>query len=202
MNARDRILDGAAEVMRTRGLANTTTKEIARAAGLSEAMLYKIFRDKVDLFLGVLNERLPQIATLRDDPVDQFGQGIPTAGLCQLTTEVLSFYLESFPIAASVFSDPALLTRHRQDLAERGAGPHRLVEGVAAYLATLWRAGRLASIAKPAAVAELLVGACLHRAFLVRFAGEMLTPEQVAAFAADIVQALEPILVRSGPASA
>ncbi|MGH3995405.1 MAG: helix-turn-helix domain-containing protein, partial [Pseudonocardiaceae bacterium] len=37
MSTRDRILDGAAEVMRTRGLANTTTKEIAKAAGLSEA---------------------------------------------------------------------------------------------------------------------------------------------------------------------
>lgn len=194
MSTRDRILDGAAEVMRTRGLANSTTKEIARAAGLSEAMLYKVFRDKVDLFLGVLTERLPRIAVLSDGPA---GQGT-AAGLRQLAAELLSFYLESFPIAASVFSDPDLLTRHREAVRERGAGPHLLVEGVAAYLSAEQRAGRVAPTARPDVVAELLVGACLHRAFLVRFAGETATPADIRRFAADVATALEPTLAVPG----
>lgn len=194
MSSRDRILDGAAEVMRTRGLANTTTKEIARAAGLSEAMLYKVFRDKVDLFLGVLSERLPRITVLSDDLAEHAGPGTAPAGLRRLSAEVLSFYLESFPIAASIFSDPELLTRHREALGERGAGPHRVVEGVAAYLAAEQQAGRVAATVRPEVVAELLVGACLHRAFLVRFAGETATPDQIERFAADVVNALEPAL--------
>jgi AcrR family transcriptional regulator len=66
VTARERFLDGAAEVLRSRGFAAATTKEIASAAGLSEAMLYKVFRDKVDLFLGVLTERLPRVALVRD----------------------------------------------------------------------------------------------------------------------------------------
>ncbi|HEX4258089.1 MAG TPA: helix-turn-helix domain-containing protein, partial [Streptosporangiaceae bacterium] len=45
-DTRDRILDAATHVMRTRGFARTTTKEIARAAGYSEATLYKHFQDK------------------------------------------------------------------------------------------------------------------------------------------------------------
>lgn len=191
MSSRDRILDGAAEVMRARGLANTTTKQIARAAGLSEAMLYKVFRDKVDLFLGVLTERLPRTADLTDGDI---GRDPLPAGLRRLAGEVLSFYLESFPIAASVFSDPDLLTRHRQALHERGAGPHLVVEGVAAHLAAEQRAGRMGPAVKPAVVAELLVGACLHRAFLVRFAGETATPDHIRRFAADVVAALEPAL--------
>src|ERR1700679_3578661 len=63
-DTRDRILDAAAHVMRTRGFARTTTKEIARAAGFSEATLYKHFQDKTDLFLAVLKERLPSLGPL------------------------------------------------------------------------------------------------------------------------------------------
>ena len=44
-STRDRMLDAAYTVMRTRGLARATTKEIAREAGFSEAALYKHFED-------------------------------------------------------------------------------------------------------------------------------------------------------------
>ncbi|MGH3768339.1 MAG: TetR/AcrR family transcriptional regulator [Pseudonocardiaceae bacterium] len=192
MNARERILDGAAEVMRSRGLANTTTKEIAKAAGLSEAMLYKVFQDKVDLFLGVLTERLPRVSVFSDGLAA--GRGTVLASLRRLATEILSFYLESFPIAASVFSDPQLLSRHRLALGERGAGPERLVEAVAAYLSAEQRAGRVAATARPEVVAELLVGACLHHAFLACFAQETISPARIRRFASNIVMVLEPAL--------
>lgn len=193
MTTRDRILDGAAEVMRTHGLAKTTTKEIARAAGLSEAMLYKVFRDKVDLFLAVLAERLPRIAALSQEGTES--EPAP-GGLEALVAELLAFYLESFPIAASLFSDPDLLGRYRDALRERGAGPHRVVEGVAAYLRAEQQAGRIAPAAGTDVVAELLVGACLHRAFLLCFAGEVPGPGQVRRFADEVVNALEPTLAR------
>lgn len=195
MNARDRILDGAVEVMRARGLANTTTKEIARAAGLSEAMLYKVFQDKVDLFLGVLNERLPRVAVLCDGVAEHVGRDALTTVLRRLAAELLSFYLESFPIAASVFSDPGLLARHREVLRNRGAGPETVVEAVTAYLSAEQGAGRVAPAARPEVAAELLVGACLHHAFLICFAGEVATPEQIRRFASDVVSALEPTLI-------
>lgn len=57
--ARVRILDAAHELMLTVGLARATTKEIARAAGCSEAALYKYFDTKEELFVRVLAERLP-----------------------------------------------------------------------------------------------------------------------------------------------
>ena len=195
MGTRDRILDGAVDVMRTRGLANTTTKEIARAAGLSEAMLYKVFHDKLDLFLAVLEERLPRIVVLSDGLTEHVGRGTVAEGLRRLTAELLSFYLESFPIAASVFSDPALLARHREGLRERDTGPHRVVEGVAAYLSAEQRAGRITPTTQPHVLAELLVGACLHRAFLVRFAGETILPDHIERFAADVVSALGPMVI-------
>ncbi|MFI1382255.1 TetR/AcrR family transcriptional regulator [Embleya sp. NPDC020886] len=72
---RQRILDAAEHLMRTLGLARTTTKEIARAAGCSEAALYKHFTGKEELFVAVLQERLPplgpllaELARLADEP--------------------------------------------------------------------------------------------------------------------------------------
>src|SRR4029453_8294230 len=53
----EHILDSAMHVMHARGLARTTTREIAQAAGLSEAALYRHFTVKSDIFLCVLAER-------------------------------------------------------------------------------------------------------------------------------------------------
>jgi AcrR family transcriptional regulator len=194
MTARDRFPDGAADVLRTRGFAAATTKEIASAAGLSEAMLYKVFRDKVDLFLGVLTERLPRVALVRDGFVEQVGHGELSANLEQLAAELLVFYCETFPIAASVFSDSQLLSNLRDALRDRGRGPQVNVEAVADYLAAEQQAGRVAATVQPAAAAELLVGACLHRAFLITFNGGDLTARETSQFAADVVDTLLPLL--------
>jgi hypothetical protein len=58
---------------------------------------------------------------------------------------------------------------------------------VAGYLAAEQAAGRVRAGAKTRTVAELLVGACLHRAFLASFAGTAVTPAQVRRFATDVV---------------
>jgi AcrR family transcriptional regulator len=194
VTARERFLDGAAEVLRRRGLAAATTKEIASAAGLSEAMLYKVFRDKVDLFLAVLTERLPRVALVRDGFAGQVGNGALDANLERLAAELLAFYLETFPIAASVFSDPQLLSHLREALRDSDRGPQVNVEAVTAYLAEEQRAGRVAATVQLAAVAEMLVGACLHRAFLTRFNGGDLTRRDLEKFATDLVDALRPML--------
>jgi AcrR family transcriptional regulator len=193
MTARERFLDGAIEVMRSRGFAAATTKEIARAAGLSEAMLYKVFRDKIDLFLAVLTERMPRVALVRDGGAEQAGHGGLDANLERLTAELLAFYLETFPIAASVFSDPRLLSHLRDALRDDG-GPQVNVDAVTRYLAAEQQAGRVAATVEPAAAAEMLVGACLHRAFLTSFYGGNLSERDRRRFAADIINALRPML--------
>jgi AcrR family transcriptional regulator len=194
VTARERFLDGAVEVLRSRGFAAATTKEIAGAAGLSEAMLYKVFRDKVDLFLGVLTERLPRVALVRDGFAEQVGHGSLDANLERVAAELLAFYLETFPIAASVFSDPRLLSHLREALSDGDRGPQVNVQAVTAYLAAEQQAGRVAATAQPAAVAEFLVGACLHRAFLTRFNGGALTKRELSQFATNVVDALRPLI--------
>jgi AcrR family transcriptional regulator len=164
---RERILDAAFEVMRTRGLASATTKQIARAAGYSEAMLYKHFTDKQELFLAVLAERLPPVAVASAASGDED----VIAGLTRLVEQLMSFFTAAYPIAASVFSAPALLAEHRASVLAAGHGPDAPVRGVQARLEAEQAAGRVAASADCAALARVLVGAAFHQGFLAAFAG-------------------------------
>ena len=187
--ARARILDAAARVMREKGLANTTTKLIAAAADYSEAMLYKHFADKQELFLAVLEERTPPV---RIDPA-AVGHGDLTGNLAQLAEQLMSFFAHTFPIAASIFSSPALLVDHRQGVASHGRGPRAPLVSVRAYLDAERDHGRLKADADTDTAAKLLVGAAFHQGFLAAFDGLDHVPD-AAAKAADFAAAIAKIL--------
>jgi AcrR family transcriptional regulator len=195
VTTRDRILDSAAKVMRERGLANTTTKQIARVAGFSEATLYKVFDDKIDLFLAVLSERLPSFTPVQEGPTARVGRSTVQRNLETFAAEALLLYLEVFPIGASLFSDPDLLARHREGVAARGTGPHQVTDAVAEYLRAEQRQGRIATEADPEAASIMLIGACYHRAFLLAFANQTISPGTARRFAARLVRTLMPALL-------
>jgi AcrR family transcriptional regulator len=190
VGTRDRILDAAAHVMRTRGFARTTTKEIAREAGYSEATLYKHFRDKSELFLDVMHERLPSFRPLVTELAQRAGQGDLRDNLAATARAAITFYEESFPMSASLFSEPDLLQAHRQAMEKRGAGPHRPVEAVAHYLRAEQKAGRVRPGADADAAAALLVGGCLQYAFLRSYSGRPSDGKAAEAYAAAIADTL------------
>lgn len=190
MGTRDRILDAAAHVMRTRGSAHATTKEIARAAGYSEATLYKHFQDKTELFLAVLHERLPSFQPLVSALTREPGARTVRQNLVEIVCRALAFYHESFPMNASLFAEPALLAAHRTAIGRRRAGPHRPAEAIAKYLAAEQRGGRVDAAVDCDAAAGLLVGACLQYAFLETFAQRALNAKAARAYAVSIVDTL------------
>jgi AcrR family transcriptional regulator len=61
---RERIIDAARAVMLNKGLVRATTKEIARAAGVSEGTIYNYFASKEDLFLCTLTQLRSGFVTL------------------------------------------------------------------------------------------------------------------------------------------
>ena len=48
-DTKTKILDAAAQLLRDKGLSGTTTREIARAAGLSDAAIYSHFKSRGEL---------------------------------------------------------------------------------------------------------------------------------------------------------
>ena len=154
--------------MREQGVAHATTKEIARAAGCSEALLYRHFDDKQGLFMAVLQERLPGFAL----PDGAVGTGTVEANLVRLVGGLVDFYVDGFPISASIFSSSTLLSAHREAISAHGAGPQVPQLRVQAYLEAERAAGRVRADVDLEAVSRLLVGAALHQAFLVAFWGD------------------------------
>uniref|UniRef100_A0AAU2JLJ6 TetR/AcrR family transcriptional regulator n=1 Tax=Streptomyces sp. NBC_00049 TaxID=2903617 RepID=A0AAU2JLJ6_9ACTN len=184
----ERLLDAAETLMRTTGLAGATTKAIAREAGCSEAALYKHFANKEELFVRVLMERTPNagplMAALHAEPgepgapgTEQGDQGAERAeqgveeALTAIALHASLFYADAMPMAASLFADPVLLTRHREGVRKIGAGPHVVLDALAGRLRRELDAGRLRPDADPQAAAALLLGACFQRAFFLHFSG-------------------------------
>jgi AcrR family transcriptional regulator len=165
--ARERILDAAAAVMRTRGLANATTKAIAAEAGYSEAMLYKHFDDKQQLFLAVLLERMQPAAA----PIAAPGVGDLRENLTAMVRHLMDYFARLFPMAGSIFGAPELLALHREGVAHHGGAPDGPIRMLRGYLEAERAAGRLSGSADVDALARLLVGAAFQQGFLAAFAG-------------------------------
>ena len=165
--ARERILDAAAVVMREKGVANTTTKAIAAEAGYSEAMLYKHFADKQELFLLLLKERLPLVHPRLAAP----GWGDLAENLADIVEQLMDYYAELFPMSVSIFSSPELLLQHREGIERHGGlGPVGPVRMLTNYLGAERDAGRLRPDADVVAASQLLVGAAFHQGFLAAYA--------------------------------
>ncbi|MBE1486392.1 TetR/AcrR family transcriptional regulator [Plantactinospora soyae] len=166
MSTRERILDAAAQILRTRGVALATTKEIAQASKVSEPTLYKYFEDKERLLLAVLQERLPGLSRVSVRP----GTGDVEENLAELAHAVLDFYQRSIPMLAALFADPARMAAHRVAMSRHGGGPDKAVAIFATYLRAEQDIGRISPDANPDAAASLLIGACFNEAFLRYYA--------------------------------
>lgn len=192
LGTRGRIVEAAERVMRERGLARSTTREIAREVGLSEGALYKHFDSKEELFMCVLAERLPSFVALAKDLPGRAGRGTVEGTLGEVARMSLAFYAEGFPVIASVFAEPVLLARHVDELKKRGGGPHRANEAVAAYLRAEQELGRVREDVDPEAAAAMLLGACFQRAFLQNFLDGDDASGAEERFAAGVVGTLMP----------
>ncbi|MFI1013587.1 TetR/AcrR family transcriptional regulator [Streptomyces sp. NPDC020965] len=197
--ARARILDAAHALMLSLGLARTTTKEIARAAGCSEAALYKSFASKEELFIAVLDERLPKLGPLLSRLTASPGEGDLEENLTDVVRRAALFYAETFPIAAALYADPPLKARHEAALRAMGTGPHRPIQGLDAYLRAERHAGRIAADADTAAAAALLLGACTHRAFAYDDSEGGVPAPPLDAFAAGLVRTVLAGIGRPAP---
>lgn len=194
MAARDRILDAAATLMRDIGIGGATTKEIARVAGCSEALLYKNFTDKTQIFLAVLDERAPRLGAVLAELPGRAGTESVVEHLRELARHAVAFYRETFPMAAGIFSDHDLLDSHRAALREHGAGPWVVNRMLEEYLRRECALGRVRPDVDVSAAASLLLGACLQCAFFWHMTGggDPPEPDSVEALADTLCVGLDP----------
>lgn len=190
VETREKILAAARAVILAKGLVRATTREIARAASVSEGTLYNHFASKEEMFLSALGQVPSGFVSLIIGLPRRAGTETVRAILTEASRAGLAFYGEAIPMCASIFADPELLARHRDLLASRGAGPQRANEMLAAYLRAEQELGRVRATADAEAVAYLLLGALYQRAYWQKFLGEESVPEADEQFVDRLIASL------------
>lgn len=190
---RERILEAAEKLLLVKGSAHVTTKEIARAVGLSESALYRHFDHKEDIFFALMAEHLP--AFHEAFQTHQAGTATVRANLIALVLAVVSYYEQLIPMGVSFLADKDLLIQFRVATQPLGMGPQNVFERLATYLEEEQHLGRLGQHLSALTMATLLLGPCFQRAFNCQFMGFDPLHQTEQQFAEEVVQGLLPAML-------
>ncbi len=130
--ARERILDAALAEFHDHGYAGTSLQAVAKRAGLTKGAIYWSFRDKQDLFLALVHERLdvPAQELMRiteDAPSEVETAPLVSQGMAELIREQPALVLLMFEHWSLATRDPKLRGSFNDRQSElRGAMAHAL----------------------------------------------------------------------------
>lgn len=180
--------------MLRQGLVRATTKEIARAADVSEGTLYNHFANKQELFHTTLSQLPSEFFALIQGLHERVGAESVPAVLSDVAWSALDFYGEAVPMGASFFADPELLARHRAFLEQHGAGPQKANEAVAAFLRAEQQLGRVRSDADLEAASYMLLGAIYQYVYWRAFLGAARQPDADDRFITGLLESIGHLL--------
>jgi AcrR family transcriptional regulator len=159
---REAILAAALRLLRERGIARVTSRDVAALAGVSEASVFYHYKDRAGLLRAVFEQGLEPLQALAG------GGGLAGAdlhdALARFAGTLDRFLDQALPVIAAAQSDRALRDALAGYMTEQDLGPHRGVATLGRYLAAEQAAGRVRADVDPRAVAMLFVGACYMRA--------------------------------------
>lgn len=90
---RSQIVAVAAELFASRGFSGTTTKEIAEGAGVSEAIIFRHFATKDDLYRAILDDKVNQTTErMKENLNEAAGRKDDNAYFGSLAYEMLEFH--------------------------------------------------------------------------------------------------------------
>lgn len=162
---RDEVLSSALDVLRERGVARLTTREVASRAGVSEGSIFYHFTDRRGLLTAVFSEALR--------PLFAFKENLDPAAA--RTFDDVAIVLERYAQAMRAFLDDALevLVAAHGDAGVRDEvgtvvtandfGPHRGIAAMTNYFDGLRATGLVGADVDTHAAAYLMVGATFLR---------------------------------------
>jgi AcrR family transcriptional regulator len=186
---RPKIIAATEALIRTRGLASTTTRAIAEQAGCSEAALYVHFDNRLTLLLAVLEESLPDMLLPLQALEQSIGSRTPQQNLAQALRAVFAFHERIVPMLCGLFAEPQLLTAYRESLTTRNKGPHSAIARLQKYISAEQSLGRIDKKIDAETAATMLMAGSFFKAFVSKFFGA--PPPSAAVFKKLVAAAIQ-----------
>ncbi|WP_213454837.1 TetR/AcrR family transcriptional regulator [Rhizomonospora bruguierae] len=158
---RAQLVDAAERLLTEGQIGSVTTRQIARAAGVSDGVLYNYFADKHELVVEALIRRYTRELGGFEAGLPQPGAGAVRENLIAYTTAIHNLVAGTLPVAAGLMSEPALLHRFVVEVHREPLGPQRLRQPLADYLRAEQRLGRLGDFPIDATLAMIMGPAIL-----------------------------------------
>jgi AcrR family transcriptional regulator len=168
---RPEIIAATEALIRTRGLASTTTRAIAEQAGCSEAALYVHFDNRLTLLLAVLEESLPDMLLPLQALEQSIGTRTPQQNIASTLRAVFAFHERVVPMLCGLFAEPQLLTAYRESLTTRNKGPHGAIARLQKYISAEQSLRRIDKKIDAEIAATMLMASSFFKAFVSKFFG-------------------------------
>jgi AcrR family transcriptional regulator len=168
---RREIIAATEALIRTRGLASTTTRAIAQQAGCSEAALYVHFDSRLTLLLAVLEESLPDMLLPLQALEQSIGTRTPQQNMASALRAIFAFHERVVPMLCGLFAEPQLLTAYRESLTTRNKGPHGAIARLQKYISAEQALGRIHKSIDAETAATMLMASSFFKAFISKFFG-------------------------------
>lgn len=142
------------------GLGGLTTREIARAADVSDGVLYNHFADKDALILEALSLELADLSSQFRNAMPVPGTATVEANLVAIARGCTAYQLGGLPLAGALLGRDELLPRFLNLVHTGDAGPQHVITMIASYLDAEIQAGRVTADADSTTISIMLFGAC------------------------------------------
>lgn len=189
---RDHLIATTDALLADRPALSLTTREIARAAGVSDGVLYNHFADKNDLLIAALLRRYERLQEGFVAAIPLAGTGALPDNLAAIGNATLGLIDDALPMIAGLLAAPALLHELIAKLYDMAVamplGPLLLSR----YIAAEQDLGRIASDVDPSAVANTLFGTAFAMAIGGLAVGGARSDSSLRAMVNTLLRGLEP----------
>ena len=155
---REHLIDVTESLLAQGQIAAIKTRDIARAAAVSDGVLYNYFDDKTALLVAALVRRYRRLARRFFEALPEAGASTVEDNLVVFANGLLELLVEAMPTVAGLLTEPVLFHRLFEEIHRDELSPQSMQARLGEYLREEQRLGRLpATDATP--VGTLLLGA-------------------------------------------
>jgi AcrR family transcriptional regulator len=166
---REHLIDATDGLLSRSPIAAITTRDIARAAEVSDGVLYNYFDDKTALILAALVRRYQRLARRFYDALPAAGSATVEENLVAFANGSFDLLVEALPTVAGLLTEPLLLHRLLDEIHQGELGPQYMQARLGDYLREEQRLGRLPAVdVTPAGT--MLMGSVAVLALSIQFA--------------------------------